>query len=133
MWITPRIGAGTNLYYCPYRTLLSSFSTARNVCPCPTMSLSLSSAQICLSLPNTIALLVYRGYMSVLVARCCSPCLMALDKESNSVREGQHSIYWKKNSTFYTHVFPRRNTHRMKAGNLILRGHIKSSQIIPLN
>ena len=39
------------------------------ICPCRTLVLSLSNAQICLSLSHTIALLVYGACMSILVAR----------------------------------------------------------------
>ena len=103
-------------------------STAQ-ICCCHTQSLSLSTACIRLSLSHAVALLVYRACISVLVACCCSPCLwriyvcpclMTLDKESNCVRRGHPSIYWKKKSTFYTHVFLGQNTHKKKAGSLIL-------------
>ena len=98
VWITPRIGAGTNFYCCPYRTLLPCLP---RVCVC--------------SCSYITALLVYRPSMSILAPLCWSPCvcpchtleppcLMMLDKESNSVRQ-EPSIYWKKNSTSYTHVF----------------------------
>ena len=75
MWITHRINAGINLYYCPYRTLLPSWPTARIYLPCRTLSHSLSIVSICLSLTHTITLLVYGANMSIFVPRYCSPCL----------------------------------------------------------
>ena len=76
-----------------------------------------------LSLFNTVALLVYLACKSVLVTCYCSPCLLTVDKESNSVRQGHPSIYWKKNTNFYTHASIGKNTHRKKAESLILRRH----------
>ena len=71
------------------------------VCPCRTQLLSLSIAWICLSLSHAVAL-VYRAHMSVLVA--------------NSVRQGRSPIYWRKNSTFYTHVFLRTKHTQKESG-----------------
>ena len=134
VWITPRIGVGTNLYCCSYRTLLSILSTARTC-----LSLSHTTAQICLSLSHAVALFAAR--MSVLISRYRSPCLLRLYlcpcrtlvlSLSNDARRRRQQCatrisfdLLKKNSTFYIDVFLGRNTYRKKAGNLFIRRHIK--------
>ena len=62
-------------YVCPYHTLLLSLSTVRLNLLCRTLQLFLSTVRICLSLSHTVAFLVYRVFMSALVALCSFPCL----------------------------------------------------------
>ena len=104
--------------YCPSRLARKYISL------CCTLSLSLSTVRIYLSLSHSIAFLVYRAYVCLVVCYYTTS-LMTKDEKSNSARKGHSFDLLKENSTYYIHVFLRQNTHREKAENLILRRHMK--------
>ena len=106
------------------------------LCPCRTLLISLSTAATRLSLSHATVLLVYRGNMAVLVARCCSscpprlydcPCRTLMLSLTNDARQGKQQCAWRKTFDLLKKKFNLlhtrfQNTHRM---NLILRMHIK--------